>query len=258
MHPQPARGGDGVAERGKVADADEHLAVDLEAEQHAEQRDAVHEAACAVDRIDEPAVRRGAAIVAELLADDRVRREAGGNGLADQALGASIRDSDRRPIGFQLDVERGLIVRAHEAPGLLRQIDGELEEGAGAQLLDLAPRRPASSHAGSVLHRQGERVALDDVEADLVGGDFGRNGFAGWQLALDVHQHETALRRVDHGASGVSQDSGDARLRLIRVGELAGDAQVAVGVVTEVPGRPCAVWPCRLASNDLQRPPAPM
>ena len=114
-----------------MADADEHLAVDLEAEQHAEQRDAVHEAACAVDRIDEPAVRRGAAIVAELLADDGVRREAGGNGLANQALGASIRDSDRRPIGFQLDVERGLIVRAHEAPGLLRQIDGELEEGAG-------------------------------------------------------------------------------------------------------------------------------
>ena len=131
VHPPP-RAGDGVAERGKMAHADEHLAVDLQTQQHAEQRDAVHEAACAVDRIDEPAVRRVAAIVAELLADDRVRREAVGNRLADQALGASIRDGDRRAIGFQLDLERGLIVRAHEAPGLLRQIDGKLEEGARA------------------------------------------------------------------------------------------------------------------------------
>jgi hypothetical protein len=143
VHPHPARGGDGVAERGKVADADEHLAVDLEAEQHAEQRDAVHEAACAVDRIDEPAVRRVAAIVAELLADDRVRREAGGNGLADQALGASICDGDRRAIGFQLDVERGLIVRgarsARPAPPDRRRTRGR----RARQLLDLVPRGPA-------------------------------------------------------------------------------------------------------------------
>ena len=59
---QSAGCGQRLADARQVAHADDHLAVDLETEQDAEERHAVDEAARAVDGVDEPAVRRAAGV----------------------------------------------------------------------------------------------------------------------------------------------------------------------------------------------------
>ena len=127
---EAATGGNRVAQRGEMADTDLHHAINLQTQQYAEERHTVHEAACPVDRIDEPAVRRVSVIVAKLLANDAVRWESTRERVADQALRPTIRDRHRRAVVLQLDLQIALEVRENEAAGLLRQRDGEFQECA--------------------------------------------------------------------------------------------------------------------------------
>ena len=95
-----------MAERRRGDEPDVDPAVALEREQRRPRRDAAHVVPRAVDRVDDPA--RGAAVVAELLAEHAlaVRARATRSRMASSAARSASRD--RRQVGLRLDsqVER--------------------------------------------------------------------------------------------------------------------------------------------------------
>src|SRR5262249_26739549 len=86
-------GGEQLVAAGMVAGADDRLAVDLERQRRAEDRQAVRVVGGAVERIEDPAVAgRGVAIprLLELLAEHDVAREALGDERAEPALDLEV------------------------------------------------------------------------------------------------------------------------------------------------------------------------
>ena len=86
-------------------DARLELAVALDREERAEQRDAAHEVVGAVDRVDVPADRGLGRFGAELLADQPVVREGGVEPLADHLLDRLVGLGHEAAVGLGLDDE---------------------------------------------------------------------------------------------------------------------------------------------------------
>ena len=115
-----------LLERREVADANTRHALDLEPDEHAVERHAADERLRAVDRIEHPAVRRAPVVLPVFLAEHHVLRKPRGDQLPQHALGAPVRDGDRRPIGLVLDGHPGLEVRERALAGCPRGSGGEV------------------------------------------------------------------------------------------------------------------------------------
>jgi pimeloyl-ACP methyl ester carboxylesterase len=111
-----------------VGDAHHDRARDLEPEEHPEQGNAPDERLRAVDGIDDPAVVRVAARLAQLLAEDRVAWEAGLDETAEELLRLAVGDGDEGLVLLPLDRDLALEVTEGEAPGLPGGVGGEIEE----------------------------------------------------------------------------------------------------------------------------------
>ena len=86
-----------------VRDAGDHLPLVLEADERGPVRDVADEAARAVDGVDDPSVAGRARRLAELLAEEAVFGERGGEPLAKRLFGVAVSDRDRALVRFLLD-----------------------------------------------------------------------------------------------------------------------------------------------------------
>jgi hypothetical protein len=96
-----------AAERGRRDDAEDDLAVPLEREQRRVDRDAADVALRAVDRIEDPADRRGSLGAALLLTVHGLTGPLPFQPLADRALDSPVRVRDRGQVGLRLDPKVG-------------------------------------------------------------------------------------------------------------------------------------------------------
>src|SRR6185295_18261908 len=99
----PARRRKRFAHGRQMAHTDDDRSIDLERDEDAEKRHAVYEATGAVDRIDDPAMRRARIVRAEFFAEDGMSWIRGRESLPDQLLRRTVGDRHRRAIGLLLD-----------------------------------------------------------------------------------------------------------------------------------------------------------
>jgi hypothetical protein len=111
-----------------VNHADDAAAFALDADQRSVKRNTGDETLRAVDRVKNPAVARGAGLLAELFAEDAVVRKGGGDFFAEQLFRAAIGDGHRRIVALDFDAQIvALKVCEREIAGLTRGGHGEFE-----------------------------------------------------------------------------------------------------------------------------------
>ena len=105
-------------------DADLHAPVRLEADRHAEDRQAVGVVGRAVERVDDPAPARAPTPGAALLGEDPVLRECGEQARDDQLLGARVHlGHEVGGAALVRDVPRSLELALEEVTGRARGVD---------------------------------------------------------------------------------------------------------------------------------------
>ena len=144
----PACGAEKLAERRQVDCPDDRQALAFEADQNAIQRHAIDECLGAIDRIENPAMRRAGIGLTLFLAQNAVVRIACGDQLAHQALGLAVRDGHRRIVGLGIRHDAGLEVAQGDAPGQPGELAGKCPqgvEGLGSHHSSVRSSRSAAS-----------------------------------------------------------------------------------------------------------------
>lgn len=117
---------DELAEDGLVDGAEDGLAVMEKRDERGEERHAADERFGAVDGIEDPDEVGVGVFVAELFADDAVRGKFFGNATAEELLCATVREGDRRGVGFRIDGEGGVAeMRTDEVTAFVSELRKE-------------------------------------------------------------------------------------------------------------------------------------
>src|SRR4029079_10914485 len=141
-----------------------HLPAVFEADEGGPVGDVADERPRAVDRVDDPAVSGRRRRVAELLAEEPVAGEGGGQLLPKGPLRVAVGDGDRALVGLPLDGHVPVEVSQRELPGVTGGLDHDLVAGAPVCVHPVvvakrcfayaaAPVIPASSPSAAITHR---------------------------------------------------------------------------------------------------------
>jgi hypothetical protein len=158
VRPVAAQGVVGVAQRRRLDDAGDQLAPVLQADERRPDRDAPHERAGAVDRVDDPAVAGRSRRVAVLLAEEPVAGERLFEARPKGQLRLAVGERDRRLVALGDDFEVGVEVAKRDLGCISGDVDGLLVAGSPVGVHASAHAFDGSGPFSRILRKRTHRV----------------------------------------------------------------------------------------------------